>query len=131
MSTWINGASVNRMTNKELPPVDPARIVPEQPSTSVQDTIKRAVQAERETKERRGATGFLDRFFRLFADYSHHTGRQHKRKLGAVSTRSAKEICAEVTAFFAARPRPWRYFGNRQKPTHAVRYRYRKLNQPS
>lgn len=114
---------MNRMTNKELP--SPVRA---KPSLSVQDTIKRAIQIEQEAKERRGATGFLDKFLRLFSDYAHHSGRHHKRKLGAVSTRSPEEILTELYAFTKRMPRPWRPASNRPKPVHAIRYRYRRAS---
>ncbi len=111
---------MNRMTKKELPHTEPTRA---KPLPLVQDTIRRAVQREQDEKEVRAASGFLDRFLRLFSDYSHHSGRTHKRKLGAVSSRSPKEIQATVTAFFTQRPRPWRHAGNQAKPMHAIRFR--------
>ena len=114
---------MNRMTNKELPAATPT---PRQSTVTVKDTLKRAIQHEQEEKEVRAATGFLDRFLRLFADYSHHSGRSHKRKLGAVSTRSPEEIIGELRAFQQQRPRPWRPAGCRPKPVYKTRYRYRR-----
>lgn len=112
------------MTNKELPHVQPT---PAKPRMSVLTTIEREIQKAAEIQQRGAASGFLDKFLRLFSDYSHHSGRSHKRKLGAVSTRSPKEIQATVTAFFAQRPRPWRHAGNQAKPIHAMRFpRYRR-----
>lgn len=125
MGTWINGASVDRAKPQHLPPVTPTP-KPAQPRMGVQETIRREVQHQEEEKQRGLASGFLDKFLRLFADYSHHTGRSHKRKLGAASTRSAKEITSEVTAFYAKRPRPWRPAGKRPKPVHAARFKYRR-----
>ena len=109
------------MTNKELPATVPAK-----PKRSVQATIARAVQHDKEAKEIKVATGFLDKFLALFADYSYRTSYHHKRKVAAVSTRSPKEIVAELRAFYEKRPRPWRPAGSRQRPVHAVRFRYRR-----
>ena len=51
---------------------------------------------------------------------------ERKRKQAAASTRSPKEIISELRAFYERRPRPWRPAGSRQRPVHAVRYRYRR-----
>ncbi len=77
------------------------------------------------------AVGFLDKFLRLFSDYSFRTNYSHKRKLGAASTRSAKEITAELRAFFSQRPRPWLPAGNRRRPDHAIRFHYRRNRAPA
>lgn len=114
---------MNRMTNKELPRPEPkaAKLAP-----SVQAVIAREVQDQHDQRQRNNAAGFLDKFFALFADYSYSTARSHKRKPWMTSTRKPEEIVAEVRAFFAQRPRPWRPAGNRQRPVHAQRYRYRR-----
>ena len=114
---------MNKLTNRELPAVEPAK---PQPKRTVQEVLARAVQFEKEQKEVKLATGFIDKFFALFSDYSFRTHYNHKRKPGAVSTRSAKEIVGELRAFYAQRPRPWRPSGSRQRPFYQTRFRYRR-----
>ena len=67
MGTWINGASVDRAKPQHLPPVTPTP-KPAQPRMGVQETIRREVQHQEEEKQRGLASGFLDKFLRLFAD---------------------------------------------------------------
>jgi hypothetical protein len=93
---------------------------------TLQETVQREVQHHAEAKQRQGAIGFLDRFVRLFADYSHHDGRSHKRKPVATSSRSSDEIVGELIAFQKQKPRPWRPAGNRQRLAPKMRFKYRR-----
>ena len=111
------------MSNKVLPAIEPAK---PQPKRSVVETIAREVQNEKEVKEIRIASGFIDKFLALFSDYSFRTHYNHKRKIAAVSNRSADAICGEVRQFYARRPRPWRPAGSRQRPEHKTRFHYRR-----
>jgi hypothetical protein len=104
MGTWLNGASANRETKNELPRTEPER----GSGQIVRDTIARAVLAEHQLRTRADATGFLDRFLRLFADYSFSSARSHRRSPPRRSNRTPAEILAELNSFYAQRPRPWR-----------------------
>ena len=105
----MNGASVDRQKKRALPRAQPASGA----QSIVQDAIARAVVAEHEAKIRTQAVGFLDRFINLFAAYSQSSKRSHKRRPPKASSRRPAEILAELNAFYARRPRPWRWHGNR------------------
>ena len=114
---------MNKMTNKQLPSVVPAK--PE-PSVDVRSTIAREIQAAEDIKQRKVASGFLSKFFALFNEYSFRTSYNHNRKTSAVSGRSATEIVSELREFYARRPRPWRAAGYLQRQVHKTRFRYRR-----
>ena len=107
MGTWINGASVNRAK-----PQLPKKATP---SHTVLQVLERAVVVEHDKRTRVDARGFIKKFIALFAGYSEHSGRSHKRYAPLQSTRTEETIVSEVRAFFAQRPRPWRWHGNRQR----------------
>lgn len=108
MGSWLTGGSVDRQKKKELPRSSPAAT-----GNIVLDSIARSVVAEHQAQTRAAATTFLDRFLRLFADYSHSSARSHKRKPPRPSNRTPAEIVGELKAFYARRPRPWRWHGGR------------------
>jgi len=124
MTTWLNGASVNR--DRPRAPMVQAGFDGARDADIVRKEIERAVERDRRAADiaasleknarlRQGACAFLDKFIRLFTEYSHSSRYSHRRQAVKESARSEEQIIAELNDFYNRRPRPWRWHGNSRR----------------